>query len=142
MAGAMEEGIIHDGSVFNIGMRERGGCVDGVRMSTVRARSMGARRMAESADAAREEARDSRGEEEARMSSRVREDGVGSVEVVRAGSGRLRTAQKSERRKEDIVLSRILWMNVLFVPFQTPQAPSSFHKAEMTVVREEADGSA
>ena len=108
VAGAIEAGMIQEGRVLSKGMRERGGCVDGVRRSTVRARSMGARRIPEIADAAREDARDSRGDGEASMSSLVSEDGVGSVDVVSAGSGRLRTAQKSERRKEDIVLSSIL----------------------------------
>ena len=108
VAGIKEAGMIQDGKVFNIGMRERGGCVDGVRRSTVRARSIGARRMPEIAEARREEARDRSGEGEVRISSRVSEDGVGSADVVSVGSGRSSTAQKSERINEDIVVKRML----------------------------------
>lgn len=40
---AMEGGTIHEGRDFSVGMRERGGCVDGVSISLVRAMSIGAR---------------------------------------------------------------------------------------------------
>ena len=44
------------------------------------------------------------------------------------GSGRARTAQRSDRAKEVIVLSRMEWIKVLLVPFHIPQAPSVAHR--------------
>lgn len=42
VATAIEGGTIHDGKDFSVGIRERGGCVDGVSISHVRAMSTGA----------------------------------------------------------------------------------------------------
>lgn len=51
-----------------------------------------------------------------------------------------RTAQIRERTNAVMVVMRTLWMNVLFVPFQTPQAPSAVHRCERTVIRDELGG--
>lgn len=44
-AGAIEKGSIQLGSVFNVARIDLGGCVDGVKMSFVRAMSNGASKM-------------------------------------------------------------------------------------------------
>ena len=91
--------------------------------------SRGARRMPARPAALTAAKRDVNGEGEERMSRPPTEEGV----VIRAGasawrdmpgSGRARRAQIRERVKEVIVERRMEWMNVVFAPFQTPQAPS------------------
>ena len=41
-AGAIDKGNVHPGSVFKVATTDLGGCVEGVRMSFVRAMSRGA----------------------------------------------------------------------------------------------------
>lgn len=48
------------------------------------------------------------------------------------GSGRARRAHRRERTKAVTVEKRTLWMKVLLVPFQIPQAPSVDHRWDMT----------
>ena len=55
------------------------------------------------------------------------------------GSGRASIAQRKDLKNEEIVENRTLCQNVLLLPFQTPQAPSSLHSRESTAVIDEVD---
>jgi hypothetical protein len=141
--GAMAVGTIHDFNVFNAGTMDRGGYVEGVSMSLVRAMSMGARIMPARPEADTVAKRAARGAGDERMSIPVREEGPGRelpADRDMPGSGRARTAQIKERRKVVSVERRTLWMNVLFVPFQTPHAPSCVQSVDSALVIEVVEG--
>ena len=116
--------------------------MEGVSKSFVRAISNGARISPAIPDADTETRSEKRGDGEDRISNRARLEGEGKEEMVEPGSGRARTAQKKDRRKEAIVEKRTPCQNVLFVPFQTPHAPSFVHKLERTAVKEDVEGRA
>lgn len=48
------------------------------------------------------------------------------------GSGSARRAHRRERTNAVMVERRTLWMKVLLVPFQIPQAPSVDHRWDIT----------
>ena len=108
--GAMEKGRVHVGRLFNVARIDRGGCVEGVRMSFVRAMSSGARRMPARPAAETETRRDTTGEGEEIMSRPPAADAfvvIGDDANERPGSGRARKAEKKERMKDEIVERRI-----------------------------------
>ena len=141
--GASEMGGVQDPMDRIAGNMERGACVIGVKSSLVRAMSSGARMSPAMPDAETETRRERKGEGEERISSRAREEGDGNEVIVDwVGSGRANTAQKKDLRNDAIVEIRTLCQNVLFVPFQTPQAPSSLHSLESTVVKEDVESCA
>ena len=140
VAGAIEIGGIHEPSDRIAGNMERGACVIGVKSNFVLAMSSGARISPANPDAETEIRRERRGDGEERTSSRAKEEGDGNEEKVDCvGSGSARTAQKKDLRNDAIVEKRTLCQNVLLVPFHTPQAPSSLHSLESTVVRDEVE---
>jgi hypothetical protein len=104
VAGAMDEGTIHDLSERNVGIIERGGCVLGVRMIFVRAISIGASTRPAMPEAATAATMERNGDEEAEMSIAERVEGPGNVVVPDPASGRPSRAQMSERRKDVMVL--------------------------------------
>ena len=141
VTGAREKGRVQLGSICRVGIKERGGCVEGVRIRYVRAMSSGARRMDVRAEADTATSRDARGEGDERMSSPptgaliegVRRFMVGSP----LGSGRDTSAARRERIQVVRVEKRMLWMKVLLAPFQMPQAPSEAQSCEMILRSEE-----
>lgn len=66
--GAKENGSVHVGNVLIVAMMERGGCVEGVRISFVRAMSRGARTIPAIPAAETATAKEDSGEGEQRMS--------------------------------------------------------------------------
>ena len=69
VTGAMAQGMVHEVRDCSVESMERGGCVDGVRMSLVRAMSSGESRMPAIPDADTATAREVRGDGDARISS-------------------------------------------------------------------------
>ena len=142
VTGAIDSGSTHEPIDLIVGRIERGPFVEGVNSSFVLAISSGARANPAIPAAETETSRESRGDGEENKSSRAREDGEGNeATAVCAGSGRARIAQRNDLKNEDIVENRTLCQNVLFVPFQTPQAPSSLHNLERTAVMDDVDSS-
>lgn len=141
VTGAREMGRVQLGSICRVGMSERGGCVEGVKIRYVRAMSSGARSMAASAEAVTETSRDERGDGDERMSrppTGALVEGVRRFMVGRPlGSGRDTSAARRERIQVLRVEKRMLWMKVLLVPFQMPQAPSEAQSCEMTFKSED-----
>ena len=137
----MEKGRVQLGSDCRVGINERGGCVEGVRIRYVRAMSRGARTTDARADAETATRREERGEGEERISrppTGALVEGVRRFMVGRPlGSGRDRSAARRERVQVVRVEKRILWMKVLLVPFQMPQAPSEVHSCPRTLKIEE-----
>ena len=143
VTGASEMGGVHDPRDRIAGNIERGVCVIGVKSSLVLAMSSGARISPAIPDAETEIRRERKGEGEERTSNPARDGGEGSeVMVDWVGSGRDKTAQRKDLRNDAIVEKRTLCQNVLFVPFQTPQAPSSLHSLESTAVKEDVESCA
>ena len=105
--GAIENGSVQLGNVWRVAMIDRGGCVDGVRISFVRAISRGARRMPAIPAAETATRSEASGEGELSTSSppALLNDGVPVKESP--GSGRESSAQKNDRTKEVIVEERI-----------------------------------
>lgn len=106
--GAIESGNSHVGRLFNVAMMERGGCVEGVRMSLVRAMSRGARRMPATPAAETDIKREAIGEGDDNMLRPPAAEGVlvsGDDVKKRLGSGRARKAEKNERVK-DVTVER------------------------------------
>ncbi len=68
VTGAIAQGRVQEDRDWRVESMERGGCVDGVRMSWVRAMSRGARSMPVTPAADMATAREVRGEGDARMS--------------------------------------------------------------------------
>lgn len=103
VTGAMENGRVHDGRDCKVESNERGGCVEGVRMSFVLAISRGARStpVIPAADTAM--AKDVKGEGEARISRPPAYVKEGDIWKERPGSGRARRAERNDRAKEVIV---------------------------------------
>ena len=145
VTGAMERGNVQEGRDCRVGTSERGGCVEGVSISFVRAMSIGARTMPAIPAALTAANRLAKGDGEDRTSMPPTVDGVGIRAGVMPcsdipGSGRASKAQRRERTKEVIVERMMEWMKVLFAPFQIPQAPSLVHKWERTMLIEEVEG--
>ena len=136
---AIEIGVLQEPREEIVDRMERGVCVEGVAISLVRATSKGERIRPARPEAHTERARDVNGDGEERISSRASVDGDGSDVMAIVGSGSARTAQKNERRKDDIVERSTECQNVLFVPFHTPHAPSVDHSEDKTTVREDVD---
>ena len=106
--GAIESGSIHVGRLFNVAMMERGGWVEGVRMSFVRAMSSGASRMPATPAAETDIKREAIGEDDDKMLRPPAAEGVlvtGDDANERPGSGRARKAEKNERVK-DVTVER------------------------------------
>ena len=105
--GAIEIGSVQLGRVWRVAMIDRGGCVDGVRMSFVRAISRGARRIPVMPAAETATSSEESGEGELSMSSppALLKDGVTVKESPE--SGRDSRAEKKDRTKEVIVDERI-----------------------------------
>ena len=105
--GAIEKGSVQLGNVWRVPMIDRGWCVDGVRMSFVRAISSGARRMPAMPAADTATSSEASGEGELSTSSppALLKDGVPVKESP--GSGRESSAEKKDRTKEVIVDERI-----------------------------------
>jgi len=138
VATATEGGTIHDGRDLSVVVRERGGCVDGVSISRVRAISIGANMTPAIPAALTAVARLIKGFDDEVTSSPPTADGIdiryGGVDwdIEMPGSGSARSAHKRERTKAVMVERRTLWIKVLLVPFQIPQAPSVDHKWDIT----------
>lgn len=143
MTGAIEKGSVQVGSDCKVGKKERGGCVEGVRIRYVRAMSRGASATDATADAESAIRSDVRGEGEARMSrpptgelpEGVSEEKAGSP----AGSGKDRSAERRERIQVLRVEKTTLYRKVLLVPFQIPHAPSAVQSCDRMLSSE--DGS-
>ena len=105
--GAIENGSVQLGNVWRVAMIDRGGCVDGVRISFVRAISRGARRMPATPAAETATRSEASGEGELSTSSppALLNDEVPVKESP--GSGRENSAEKNDRTKEVIVDERI-----------------------------------
>lgn len=110
--GAREKGRVQPGSDCRVGMSERGGCVEGVRIRYVRAMSSGARRRDARAEAVTETSREERGEGDERMSrppTGALVEGVRRFMVGRPlGSGRDTSAARRERIQVVRVEKRML----------------------------------
>ena len=139
---AIEIGLLHEPIEEIVDRMERGVCVEGVAINLIRATSRGESIRPAIPVAQTERAKDVNGDGEERMSSRARLDGDGSAVMAIVGSGRAKTAQKNDRRKDPIVERSTECQNVLFVPFHTPHAPSVDHSEDKTTVKEEVDGRA
>ena len=105
--GATENGSVQLGSVWRVATIDRGGCVDGVRMSFVRAISRGARMIPAmpAAETATRSEESGDGEESMSSPPALLKDGVPIKESP--GSGSESSAEKKDRTKEVIVDERI-----------------------------------
>ena len=104
--GAIENGRIHVGRLFKVAIIERGGWVEGVRMSFVRAMSRGASMMPARPAAETETKREAMGEGDDNMSRPPAAElvvAVGDDAKERPGSGKARKAEKNERMKDEMV---------------------------------------
>ena len=128
VTGAIDAGSAQEPRDLMVDKVEREPFVEGVRSNLVLAMSSGARTSPAIPEADTETSKERRGDVEERTSSRAREEGEGSEDrVVCVGSGRASIAQRKDLMKDAMVEKSTLCQNVLFVPFQTPQAPSSLH---------------
>lgn len=101
VVGAIERGSVHEGRVWRVARIDRGGWVEGVSISFVRAMSSGARKMPARPTAETETRREFIGEGEDRISRPPAAMGLGcNAEKVTPGSGTARRADKRERKKE------------------------------------------
>lgn len=102
-------------------------------MSFVRAMSSGAKRIPAIPAADTDTKSVAIGEGEDSMSSPPARDGVpvaGDDAKDRPGSGRPKKAENDERTKDETVERSNEYIYVLLVPFQIPQAPSTFQRVE------------
>ena len=137
VTGASQNGTDQESIDCKMVRRERGGCVDGVSMSTVRAMSMGARRIPVMPAAPTAVSKLVMGYGDDKTSKPPTADGMlirygGDAFGPKPGSGIARAAQRMERMKDVTVEVRTECMNVLLAPFHTPQAPSVAHREERT----------
>ena len=138
--GAIENGKVHEGRDFKVDIRDRGGWVEGVRMSFVRAMSTGARTIPAIPAAETATRREATGDDEEDTSRPpMVEYAGGATKKEEPGSGSARRALKSERTKDVNVDKRIECMYVLLVPFQIPQEPSDVQREDTTAIRAEGD---
>ena len=109
VVGARERGTVQLGRDFNVEMMERGGCADGVSISLVLAMSKGASIVPAIPAAETATARDDSGNAEERISNPpVYVPGPDGVRLKeRPGSGRAKTAEMTDRRKELTVARRM-----------------------------------
>lgn len=110
VAGAMRSGIVQELSEVNADITDLGGCVEGVRMSLVRAISRGERIMLASPAAETAIARDIAGDSEVNISYFPRADDCEEKAEncdVRPGSGKENTAARNDLENEVRVDSRI-----------------------------------
>ena len=107
VTGAMERGKVQDESDRNVENIDRGGCVDGVSMSLVRAMSKGAKITPARPAAETAASREYRGDGDERKSRPAVGAGEGKTADVRPGSGRARRAVIKDREKDVIVEKRI-----------------------------------
>ena len=124
-AGAIEKGKVQPGSVFKVASIDLGGCVEGVRMSFVRAMSRGASITPAKPAAETATASEANGEGEDSISRPPAYESDGFAVKESPGSGSAMNAEKNDRTKEVMVDRRIEWMKVLLVPFHIPQGPSA-----------------
>ena len=109
-AGAIEKGNVQLGNVFNVASIDLGGCVEGVKISFVRAMSRGASMMPARPAEETATASETNGEGEDNMSRPPAYETDGIAEKDIPGSGKAKNAEKNDRTKEVIVDKRIEWM--------------------------------
>ena len=114
VTGAIEKGTVQLHNCCTTFMSDLGGCVVGVRSNFVFAISIGARSTPAIPAAPTAAKRLASGEGEERMSRPPVTVCTGEGESP--GSGRTSKAQTKERIKEVLVVTRTVYMNVLFVP--------------------------
>lgn len=107
VTGASDIGNVQEGRDRNVDSIERGGCVDGVSISFVRAMSRGDRIMPARPAAETATAREESGEGEERMSSPIAEVEGGEIWKERLESGNTKRAEMREREKVVMVERRI-----------------------------------
>ena len=106
-AGAIENGNVQLGNVFKVESIDLGGCVEGVRMSLVRAMSRGASITPAKPAAETATASEAHGAGEDNMSRPPAYGGDGVVVKDSPGSGSAINADKNDRTKDVIVDRRI-----------------------------------
>lgn len=109
VTGAIQNGSVHDDRDLRVDAIDRGGCVEGVRISFVRAISRGARMIPAIPAAETVTARDISGDGEDRISSPPTLVKGEDNWSERPGSGRARRADRNDRAKEVIVERSIEW---------------------------------
>ena len=107
--GAIEKGNVQPGSDFNVASIDLGGCVEGVRMSFVRAMSRGASMMPATPAAETATASEANGEGEDNISTPPAWETDGAAVKESPGSGSDMNADKNDRTKEVTVDTRIEW---------------------------------
>ena len=108
VTGAIDIGSVQEGRDRNVDRIERGGCVDGVSISLVRAMSRGDKIMPARPAAETATAKEESGEGEERMSSPIAEVEGGEIWKERLESGNARRAEIKDREKVAIVERRIV----------------------------------
>ena len=114
VTGAIEKGTVQLYSCCTTFMSDLGGCVVGVSSNCVLAISIGARSTPTTPAAPTAAKRLARGKGEESTSRPPVTVGTGDGESP--GSGRTSKAQSNERMKEVLVVTRTVYMKVLFVP--------------------------
>ena len=109
-AGAIERGSVQLGNVFKVARIDLGGCVEGVRMSFVRAISRGASIIPARPAAETATNSEANGEGEDSISRPPAVDNDWDAVKESPGSGNAMNAEKNDRTKEVIVERRIEWM--------------------------------
>lgn len=106
VTGAMDNGNVQEGRDLRVDIIDRGGCVEGVRISFVRAISRGARRIPAMLAAETVTAREMSGDGEDRISSPPALFNDEDNWSERPGSGSARRAERNDRAKDVIVEKR------------------------------------
>ena len=106
-AGAIEKGNVQLGSVFSVASIDLGGCVEGVRMSFVRAMSRGASMMPAKPAEETATASEANGEGEDSISRPPTCETDGTDVKESPGSGSAMNAERNDRTKEVMVDRRI-----------------------------------
>ena len=99
-AGVIEKGKVQLGSVFNVATIDLGGCVEGVRMSFVRAMSRGASMMPAKPAEETATASEARGEGDDNISRPPAWETDGTAVKESPGSGSAMNAERNDRIKE------------------------------------------
>ena len=107
VAGAIEKGNVQLGSVFSVASIDLGGCVEGVKMSFVRAMSRGASMIPAKPTEETATANEANGEGEESISRPPAYETDGSDVKESPGSGSAMSAEKNDRTKEVMVDRRI-----------------------------------
>ena len=105
--GAIEKGNVQLGSVFSVASIDLGGCVEGVKMSFVRAMSRGASMMPAKPAEETATASEANGEGEDSISRPPAYETDGADVKESPGSGSAMSAEKNDRTKEVMVDRRI-----------------------------------